>query len=190
MNLSALTRFAAVTALGLATVGFVTAPAVACTNCGCSAAPMGTKAEKKEKSDIVETAASAGTFNTLLAAAEAAGLVETLQGEGPLTVLAPTDEAFAALPEGTVESLLKPENKDQLVAILTYHVIAGAVDAEAAMEAGTAETVNGAELTFAVESHDGHDHAQVNGVNIIKTDIETSNGIIHVIDAVLLPPAE
>ncbi|WP_184679188.1 fasciclin domain-containing protein [Algisphaera agarilytica] len=157
---------------------------MACGGCGCSA--------KKEKpagpsGDIVETAASAGVFNTLLAAAEAAGLVETLQSEGPLTVLAPTDAAFAKLPEGTVESLLEPENKDQLVAILTYHVVPGKVDSAAALEAGTATTVQGGELTFSVESHGDHDHAQVNGVNIIKTDIETTNGMIHVIDAVLLP---
>ncbi len=160
-------------------------PAAACATCGCTAAAP--EAPAAPTGDIVDTAASAGMFNTLLAAAEAAGLVETLKSDGPLTVLAPTDDAFAALPEGTVESLLLPENKDKLVAILTYHVVPGSVDAKAAMKAGTATTVQGGKLTFATETHDGHAHATVNGVNIIKTDIATTNGMIHVIDAVLLP---
>lgn len=175
---------AAVLTAGLATT--LTAPAFACDTCGCTppaaaAAPAG---------DLVATAASVGTFETLLAAATAAGLVETLQSEGPLTVLAPTDAAFAALPEGTVADLLKPENKDKLVAVLTYHVIPGKVLAADALGAGTAETVQGQSVTFASSDHDGHAHATVNGVNISATDVMATNGVIHVIDAVLLPPAE
>ena len=162
----------------------ITAPALAC-DCGC-AAPTADKSAAAT-GDLVATAAGAGTFNTLLAAATAAGLVESLQSEGPLTVLAPTDEAFAALPEGTVADLLKPENKEKLVEVLTFHVIEGKVDSAAALEAGTAESLQGGELTFAADDHDGHAHATVNGVNISQTDVMATNGIIHVIDAVLLP---
>ncbi|MEO1237379.1 MAG: fasciclin domain-containing protein [Planctomycetota bacterium] len=154
---------------------------------------MGNKKDKESKAatgDIVETAASAGTFNTLLAAATAAGLVETLQSEGPLTLFAPTDKAFAALPEGTVESLLLPENKDQLVSILTYHVVAGKVEAKDALAAGEAATVQGGTLTFTVEDHGDHKHAFVNGIEIVKTDIQATNGVIHVVGGVILPPAE
>jgi uncharacterized surface protein with fasciclin (FAS1) repeats len=136
--------------------------------------------------NIVEVATAAGSFNTLAAALDAAGLVETLQGDGPFTVFAPTDEAFAALPEGTVEALLQPENRDQLINILTYHVVPGEVDAAAALDAGEATAVNGGTLT--IES--SGDQAMVNGTNIVATDVQASNGIIHVIDAVLLPPAE
>lgn len=184
MKTNFLNRFLMIAALGLAPVAMTAPSALACDSCGCTAAD---KPAAAPAGDIVETAASAGVFNTLLAAAEAAGLVETLQSEGPLTVLAPTDAAFAKLPEGTVESLLLPENKDKLVAILTYHVVPGSVDAAAAMKAGTATTVQGGELTFASETRDGHAHATVNGVTISKTDIKTTNGIIHVIDGVLLP---
>ncbi len=139
--------------------------------------------DKAAKADIVDTAISAGSFNTLVAAVQAAGLVDTLKGEGPFTVMAPTDEAFAKLPAGTVESLLLPENKDQLVAILTYHVIPAKAKAKDALKMGEAPTVQGGTLSFAVV--DGQ--AQVNGVNIVTTDIMTSNGVIHVIDEVLLP---
>ncbi len=133
--------------------------------------------------DIVDTAASAGQFNTLVAAVEAAGLVETLKGEGPFTVFAPTDEAFAKLPEGTVESLLKPENKDKLVAILTYHVVAGDVaSADIAGKKLMVETVEGGELSV-----DATNGVMVDHAHVISADIETSNGVIHVIDAVLLP---
>lgn len=177
------TRLLSVAALGLAAAGFTAAPAFACDTCGCA----DKKSAEAPTGNIVEVAQSAGTFNTLIAAAQAAGLVDVLTGDGPLTVLAPTDEAFAKLPEGTVESLLLPENKDKLAAILTYHVIAGKVDAAAALKAGEAETVNGGAVTFAVDTHDGHDHPQVNGVNIVATDIKATNGIIHVIDEVLLP---
>lgn len=131
--------------------------------------------------DIVDTAVSAGTFTTLVAAVEAAGLVETLKGEGPFTVFAPTDEAFAALPAGTVEGLLA--DPAALAAILTYHVVAGKVMSTDLTEGMTAATVNGADITITLEGG-----AKVNGANITAADIETTNGVIHVIDAVILPP--
>lgn len=133
--------------------------------------------------DIVETAIDAGSFNTLVAALEAGGLVETLKGEGPFTVFAPTDEAFAKLPEGTVESLLKPENKDELVAILSYHVVSGEVTAKQVVELKEAETVNGQLVEISVEG----DTVKVDDAEVIQTDIEASNGVIHVIDTVILP---
>lgn len=135
------------------------------------------------KKDIVDTAVEAGSFTTLVAAVEAAGLVDTLKGEGPFTVFAPTDEAFAALPEGTVESLLKPENKDQLIAILTYHVVPGKVmAADVTGTETTAPSVQGDNLMI-----DGTNGVAVNGANVTQADIETSNGVIHVIDQVILP---
>lgn len=133
--------------------------------------------------DIVDTAVGAGTFTTLVAAVGAAGLAETLKGPGPFTVFAPTDAAFAALPAGTVEDLLKPENKDKLVAILTYHVVSGAVMSTDLTEGMKAATVNGAELTITLDGG-----AKVNGVAISAADIKATNGVIHVIDAVLMPP--
>lgn len=136
----------------------------------------------KAKADIVDTAVAAGQFNTLVAAVQAAGLVETLKSEGPFTVFAPTDAAFAALPEGTVETLLKPENKEMLVAILTYHVVAGKVMA-ADVASGEVPTVNGQTATVEV-SETG---VTIEGANVVMTDIVTSNGVIHVIDAVILP---
>lgn len=136
------------------------------------------------KKDIVDTAAGAGSFNTLVAAVQAAGLVDTLKGEGPFTVFAPTDDAFAALPEGTVEDLLKPENKDKLVAILTYHVVAGKVMASDVIGSETmAATVQGQELKI-----DGSDGVKINGATVTSADVAASNGVIHVIDQVLLPP--
>lgn len=140
---------------------------------------------KAEKADIVEVAVSAGDFTTLAAALEAAGLVGTLQGDGPFTVFAPTDEAFAKLPAGTVDSLLKPENRDQLVAILTYHVVPGKVTAAEVVELDRAGTVNGKNIDITVAA----EGVRVNQAAIIATDIEASNGIIHVIDEVILPPA-
>jgi uncharacterized surface protein with fasciclin (FAS1) repeats len=141
------------------------------------------KADYKQKADIVDTAVAAGSFETLVAAVKAAGLVDTLKGEGPFTVFAPTDEAFANLPEGTLENLLKPENKDQLVAILTYHVVAGKVMAADVVKLDSATTVQGQDVTITVT--DGG--VKVNGANVVKTDIKTSNGVIHVIDSVILP---
>ncbi len=133
--------------------------------------------------DIVDTAVGAGNFTTLVAAVEAAGLVETLKGAGPFTVFAPTDAAFAALPAGTVEDLLKPENKDKLVAILTYHVVPGKVMSGDLTEGMMAKTVNGAEVTITLEGG-----AKVNGAPVSAADIAASNGVIHVIDQVILPP--
>lgn len=133
--------------------------------------------------DIVDTAVSAGQFNTLVAAVQAAGLVETLKGEGPFTVFAPTDEAFAALPEGTVETLLKPENLEQLVAVLTYHVIPGKVmSTDIAGQALQVESVQGSSLSV-----DATNGVTVDGANVVAADIETDNGVIHVIDKVVLP---
>ncbi|MEM1353258.1 MAG: fasciclin domain-containing protein [Planctomycetota bacterium] len=133
--------------------------------------------------DIIETAIEAGSFETLAAAITAAGLIETLQGEGPFTVFAPTDEAFAALPEGTVETLLQPENKDTLIAVLTYHVVPGRVYAVDALAAGEATTVQGSDVTITVK--DGK--AYVDDAEIVATDIDSTNGVIHVINKVILP---
>lgn len=135
--------------------------------------------------DIVDTAVAAGSFQTLAAALGAADLVDALKGDGPFTVFAPTDEAFAKLPAGTIESLLKPENKDQLVDILTYHVVAAAVPAATALTLDEAGALNGD--TIMITRRDGD--LFLNDAKVIQTDIKTSNGIIHVIDTVLLPPA-
>jgi uncharacterized surface protein with fasciclin (FAS1) repeats len=144
---------------------------------------IGLNTARVQGQDIVDTAAQAGQFNTLVAAVKAAGLVDALKAKGPFTVFAPTDEAFAALPEGTVESLLKKENRDQLVAILTYHVVPGNVAAKDAYGLREAQTLNGQNL--AITTSGGT--IQVDQANLIKTDIKTSNGTIHVIDKVLLP---
>ena len=133
--------------------------------------------------DIVDTAIAAGQFGTLVAAIQAAGLVDTLKGEGPFTVFAPTDEAFAALPEGTVENLLMPENKDQLIAVLTYHVIPGAVmSGDISGKKLEVATVQGSDLSI-----DATMGVKVDNATVVSADIETSNGVIHVIDNVLLP---
>lgn len=136
-----------------------------------------------KKMDIVDTAVSAGSFETLVAAVKAAGLVETLKGDGPLTVFAPTDEAFAKLPDGTLENLLKPENNDQLKSILTYHVVPGKVMAADAAQLSTAETVNG--KAFAISKRDGS--VYVDDAKVTQTDIMATNGVIHVIDTVMIP---
>jgi uncharacterized surface protein with fasciclin (FAS1) repeats len=149
-----------------------------------SATTVAYKEESNEtRLDIVDTAVKGGSFRTLAAALKAAGLVETLKGKGPFTVFAPTDEAFAKLPIGTVESLLKPENKEKLVAILTYHVIAGNVMAADVVKLKFAKTVQGSEVKITVA--DGN--VMVNDANVVKTDIACGNGVIHVIDTVLLP---
>jgi uncharacterized surface protein with fasciclin (FAS1) repeats len=132
--------------------------------------------------DIVDTAIDAGSFTTLVAAVQAAGLLDTLKSEGPFTVFAPTDAAFAALPAGTVEDLLKPENKDKLVSILTYHVLPGKVMSGDLSEGLKAATVQGSEVTVTLA-----DGAKVDGATISAADIAASNGVIHVIDAVILP---
>ena len=156
-----LRKFAAATSL----VALMSAPALA---------------HEHESPDIVDTAVAAGDFTTLVAAVEAAGLVDTLKGEGPFTVFAPTDEAFAALPEGTVEALL--EDIPTLTAILTYHVVPGAVMSTDLSDGMMAETVNGQSVTISID-----DGVMVDGANVVAADIEASNGVIHVIDAVILP---
>ncbi|HEX7707448.1 MAG TPA: fasciclin domain-containing protein [Thermoanaerobaculia bacterium] len=135
------------------------------------------------KKDIVQTAVAAGSFGTLAAALEAADLVSTLQGAGPFTVFAPTDAAFAKLPAGTVESLLKPENKDKLRAILTYHVVAGSVGSAQVVKLQSAKTVNGQSVS--IKTANGG--VTIDGAKVVKADIAASNGVIHVIDSVILP---
>jgi uncharacterized surface protein with fasciclin (FAS1) repeats len=137
----------------------------------------------KKQSDIVDTAVSAGTFNTLAAALQAGDLVETLKADGPYTVFAPTDEAFARLPDGTVEMLLKPENKDKLVAILTYHVVPGKVSAADVAGMSSAATANGSDVAISVVNG----AVFVNDSRVVAADIEASNGVIHVVDNVLIP---
>lgn len=134
------------------------------------------------KKDVVDTAVSAGSFETLVAAVEAADLVDVLKGDGPFTVFAPTDEAFAALPEGTVESLLMPENKDQLAAILTYHVVPGKVMSGDLTNGMEAATVEGSAVTIMTDGG-----VTVEEASVVTADIEASNGVIHVIDKVILP---
>ena len=148
------------------------------------AAPLALSSIAAKAADIVDTAVSAGQFETLVAAVKAAGLVETLKGDGPFTVFAPTDEAFAKLPAGTVEDLLKPENKDQLVAVLTYHVVPGKVmSGDLVNKQMKAGTVQGSKLS--INSLNGG--VSVDNAKVITADIETSNGVIHVIDTVVLP---
>ncbi len=136
--------------------------------------------------DIVETAASAGTFTTLLAAAKAAGLVDALKADGPLTVFAPTDDAFSALPAGTIETLLKPENKDQLATILQYHVIAGSIGSSALADGALLNTLAG--IDAGISKTEGG--FNIENARIVATDINASNGIVHVIDRVILPPTQ
>jgi uncharacterized surface protein with fasciclin (FAS1) repeats len=131
----------------------------------------------------VDTAVANGNFTTLAAALEAGGLIDTLKADGPYTVFAPTDEAFAKLPEGTVEMLLLPENKDQLVAILTYHVVPGKVSAAEVVKLDSAPTANGSDLAISVRD----DSVFVNDSRVVMTDIYASNGVIHVVDTVILP---
>jgi len=140
-------------------------------------------ASEKPK-DIIDTAVGAGQFNTLAAALKAADLIGALKGDGPFTVFAPTDDAFAALPEGTVENLLKPENKDTLVAVLTYHVVSGKIMSSDITAAVSPATLQGATIDV-VPASGG---VTVNGANVIAADVKASNGVIHVIDAVILPP--
>ncbi|MFT6261279.1 MAG: putative surface protein with fasciclin (FAS1) repeats [Bermanella sp.] len=136
------------------------------------------------KKDIVDVAAANGSFNTLVAAVKAGGLVQTLKGDGPFTVFAPTDDAFAKLPEGTVEMLLKPENKDKLVAILTYHVVSGKVMSSDVVKVKSAVTVQGQMLTVKAKKYG---KVMINDAKIIIADVKASNGVIHVIDTVLMP---
>jgi uncharacterized surface protein with fasciclin (FAS1) repeats len=169
-------------ALGVAAMLLVSS-SVAQAGKKCSESSVTTVALKKEsKLDIVDTAVKAGSFKTLAAALKAAGLVDTLKGKGPFTVFAPTDEAFAKLPAGTLEALLKPENKAKLTAILTYHVVAGNVKAADVIKLKSAKTVQG--QSVAIDATDG---VKINDAKVVKTDIDCGNGVIHVIDTVLLP---
>ena len=172
-------------AIALSAAALLAAPALACSGSKSKSASAETTRHvtTPQSADIVETATAAGAFNTLLAAADAAGLVGALKGDGPLTVFAPTDAAFEALPAGTVESLLLPENKHQLAAILKLHVIAGsAVTSDQLVgKQITAETLNG---SVAI---DGTMGVKVNDANVVTADVTASNGVIHVIDKVLLP---
>ena len=136
-----------------------------------------------KKHDIVDVASKAGSFNTLIAAAKAAGLVDALKGDGPLTVFAPTDDAFAKLPEGTVETLLKPENKEKLKNILLYHVVAGNVMAETAVTLDSAKTLQGSSFSIMLEGKT----LKIDGAAVTQADIKASNGVIHMIDSVILP---
>jgi uncharacterized surface protein with fasciclin (FAS1) repeats len=145
--------------------------------------PLVLGAATAKAADIVDTAVSAGQFNTLVAAVKAAGLVDTLKGDGPFTVFAPTDEAFAKLPAGTVDDLLKPENKEQLVAVLTYHDVPGKImSGDIAGKTAMVKTVQGSKLSI-----DATDGVQVDNATVTNADIEASNGVIHVIDTVVLP---
>ena len=145
-----------------------------------SALPLAAAPAKK---DIVDTAVDAGTFKTLATALQAAGLVDTLKGKGPFTVFAPTDDAFNKLPAGTLDSLLKPENKEKLKAILLYHVVAGDVTAAKVMKLTSAKTVEGQ----SVQIHTADGSVMVNDAKVIKADVMATNGVIHVIDTVLIP---
>jgi uncharacterized surface protein with fasciclin (FAS1) repeats len=148
-----------------------------------TALPLAFSTVSAKAADIVDTAVSAGNFETLVAAVKAAGLVETLKGDGPFTVFAPTDEAFAKLPAGTLEDLLKPENKDKLSAILTYHVVPGKVMAgDIAGKTMMVTTVEGSDLSI-----DATDGVKIDNAKVIAADIGTSNGVIHAIDTVVLP---
>jgi len=156
---------------------------LALAGCAKDAPQASTAVDAPSDTDIVAVAAGAGQFNTLVAAVKAADLVETLQSPGPFTVFAPTDDAFAKLPEGTVDSLLLPENKAQLVAILKYHVVSGEVLAAEVTKLTSANTVEGQPV--AISASDSG--VRVNDANVIKTDVMASNGVIHVIDTVLIP---
>ena len=148
-------------------------------------APTPTAAPAMEAKDIVDTAVAAGSFNTLASALTAAGLVDTLKGEGPFTVFAPTDEAFAKLDKALLEDLLKPENKDKLVAILTYHVVPGKVTAADVVKLTSAKTVQGEEITIKTDN----DMVMINDAKVTTPDVMAGNGVIHVIDTVILPPS-
>jgi uncharacterized surface protein with fasciclin (FAS1) repeats len=167
-------------------------PAAAhCGSCGTDHSDAKASTEKASAEtpmpNIVEIASANEDFTTLVAAVKAAGLVEVLQGEGPFTVFAPTNEAFANLPEGTVESLLEPENKEKLIAILTYHVVPGEVMAADVVQLKEAKTVQGSDISITVTEEKV---VMVDNATVVATDIEAENGVIHVIDTVILPPSD
>ena len=172
--------------IAIALLSGASSPAFASNNGGAPAASSSTSPTKETKmstKDIVDTAVGAGQFTTLAAALGAAGLVETLKGDGPFTVFAPTDAAFAALPAGTVEELLKPENKAKLASILTYHVVSGKVTSSDVVKLSQADSVGGPTLKITTEGG----KVMINDATVTTADIETSNGVIHVIDKVLIP---
>ncbi|MDR8389568.1 fasciclin domain-containing protein [Aliifodinibius sp. S!AR15-10] len=142
-------------------------------------------ADSDHHNKIVKLASDADNLSTLVTAIKAAGLVETLNGEGPFTVFAPTNEAFASLPEGTLESLLKPENKDKLTSILTYHVVPGKVTSDALKDGMTAATAEGSDIMISLG-----DNVKINEATVLKADIQASNGVIHIIDSVIMPPED
>ncbi|NNE08694.1 MAG: fasciclin domain-containing protein [Gemmatimonadetes bacterium] len=173
-------------AVGLAAaLALGNAPFALAGDCGSGSYKEASKADysNHEAASIVETAVSAGSFKTLTAALQAADLVGALSGDGPFTVFAPTDEAFAKLPAGTVETLLKPENRDKLISILTYHVIPTQLDAAHVLQANGAATLNGGIVAFDVEKGS----VKVDNASVVQTDIACSNGVINVIDTVLIP---
>ena len=172
-------------AAGVAALMMTSPAAFACDTCGCkdAAHEEAHAAGEEHLHDIVDTAVEAGSFKSLVAAVQAAGLVDTLKGEGPFTVFAPNDDAFAKLGESAVADLLKPESKDTLTAILTYHVVPGKVMAADVVGLTEAETVNGAKAPIVVDGGE----VSVDGAKVIVTDIECSNGVIHVIDTVITP---
>lgn len=143
-----------------------------------------TPKKENQAMDIVDLASSQDNLSTLVAAVKAAGLVETLKGDGPFTVFAPTNEAFEALPAGTLEMLLKPENKDKLVAILTYHVVSGEVESTGLSDGMSVATVEGNEIDVAIEG----ESVMINEASVVSADVAASNGVVHVIDQVILPP--
>jgi transforming growth factor-beta-induced protein len=171
-------------------LAFIIGGTLLLTGCGDSTAPTPDKPKPEQSADqakdIVDTAVAADGFQTLVAAVKAAGLVDTLKGEGPFTVFAPTDEAFGKLPAGTLDELLKPENKEKLAAILTYHVVPGKLLAADVVNLKSAKTVQGAEVAIVVENG----KVKVDEANVTATDIECTNGVIHVIDAVILPKSD
>jgi uncharacterized surface protein with fasciclin (FAS1) repeats len=176
--------YACTLTIALTGTALLAAPAMAGSGC-CSSgnAPAASLASMAKKQDIVDIAASNDSFETLVAAVKAAGLVDALKGDGPFTVFAPTDDAFAKLPKGTIKSLLQPENRDQLTAILTYHVVPGKLTAAEVISTTGAVTLQGQRVNFATSSSG----ATIDNAGIIKTDIIASNGVIHVIDTVILP---
>jgi len=169
----------------LAALAAFAAPTFACDTCGCKdkAHDAAHASGEAHAHDIVDTAVEAEGFSTLVAAVKAAGLVDTLKGEGPFTVFAPTDKAFGKIDKSALQSLLKPENKDKLTSILTYHVVPGKVLAADVVSLSEAETVNGKKVSIAVEG----DTVKVAGAKVVATDIECTNGVIHVIDTVMMP---
>jgi uncharacterized surface protein with fasciclin (FAS1) repeats len=175
---------AIVLGLGVAAGGVAALAGTGDSRVGRAATPAAPHAQDAAtQKDIVGTAVAAGQFKTLAAALSAAGLVDTLKGDGPFTVFAPTDAAFAKLPPGTVESLLRPENKEKLKAVLTYHVVAGKAMAADLKDGESVKTVNGKDLTPAISGG----KVMVGNANVVKADVAASNGVIHVIDAVLMP---